>query len=226
MATDSFPQGLQLMPQLFDNFYTATWVLLTAPEKGARGREGNRAVVVASSNRREGASTVALNLAHAFSSSSMKSVVLVDGNLRDPALHEFFSRKREGGLTELVHGEIAFEQAVTEVKPRRLHFISSGRQVPNPIMLYEMPEFKRLLDQLRNIYDLIIFDSSPVIRYPETPMLASATDGLLLVLEAEGTRWEVAEAAKSALEIANVNILGAILNKREYVIPPAIYKLL
>ena len=122
MGPDLSSQGLQLMPRLFDNFYTATWVLLTAPEKAVKGREGNRAVVVSSSNRREGASTIALNLAHAFATSSVKSVVLVDGNLRDPALHEFFSRKREGGLTELVHGEIGFEQAVTEVKPKRLHF--------------------------------------------------------------------------------------------------------
>ena len=79
---------------------------------------------------------------------------------------------------------------------------------------------------MRNIYDLIIFDSSPIIHYPETPMLASATDGLFLVLEAENTRWEVAEAARTNLEMAHVNILGAILNKRDYFIPPSIYRLL
>jgi capsular exopolysaccharide synthesis family protein len=214
------------MPGLFDHFYRVTWDLLSVPKKTRKGRKGNCAMVVASCNRREGASTIALNIASAFSSSSMKSVVLIDGNLRNPVLHEYFGCDREYGLSELVMEEISLKAGVVEVRPERFYFIPAGRKVQNPILLFETPEFIRLLDELRDIHDLIIFDSAPLTQYPETPILASHVDGVVMVVEAEGTRWEVASAAKHNLETANANIFGAILNKREYYIPRAVYNLL
>ena len=220
-----FGGRLQLMPQLFDHFYRVTWDILSAPRKPRKGKKGNCAIVVSSCNRGEGASTVALNLATAFSSSSNKSTVLIDGNLRNPMLHKYFSTDRGRGLTELIQGEIGLAQAVAEVKAERFYFISAGREVQNPILLFETPQFQGVLDELRAIYDLILFDSAPVI-YPETPILASAADGVILVLESEATRWEVASAVKQNLETAHATVLGAILNKREYYIPPAIYHLL
>lgn len=222
----AFGSQLQLMPQLFDHFYRVTWDILSAPRKAKKGKKGNCAIVVSSCNRGEGASTIALNLATAFSSSSNKSTVLIDGNLRNPILHKYFSTDRARGLSELIQGEIGLTQAVAEVKADRFYFISAGREVPNPILLYETPQFAAVLEELRSIYDLIVFDSSPVIQYPETPILASGTDGVILVLESENTRWEVASAVKQNLETAHTAVLGAILNKREYYIPPAIYHLL
>ena len=221
-----FGTQIHLMPRLFDHFYRVTWDILSAPRKARKGKKGNCAIVVSSCSRGEGASTVALNLATAFSSSSNKSIVLIDGNLRNPILHKYFSIDRERGLTELIQGEIGLSQAVVEVKAERFYFISAGGEVPNPILLFETPQFSAVLDELRGIYDLILFDSSPVIQYPETPILASGTDGVILVLESESTRWEVASAVKQNLETAHTAVLGAILNKREYYIPPSIYDLL
>lgn len=221
---DASAPRLHLMPQLFDHFFRVMWDILVAPRE--KGKEGSCMLVVSSCNRGEGASTITLNLATAFSSSSLKSILLIDGNLRNPALHKCFPSERTPGLTELIQGEIGLEQAVVKVRPERFFFISAGREVQNPILLYETPQFANLLATLRELYDLVLFDSSPVIQYPETPILASGTDGVILVLESEGTRWEVASAAKHNLETAHVPVLGAILNKREYYIPPSIYSLL
>ncbi|MBA4417136.1 MAG: hypothetical protein C0392_04400 [Syntrophus sp. (in: bacteria)] len=222
-----FRPQLYLMPRLFDNYYRILWDFLASPQRNKKkGKKGGCAIAVASCNRGEGATTIALNLATAFSTNSTKNVLLVDGNLRDPVLHQHFSVSREDGLTELIHGEISLQDAVTEVAQKSFYFISAGRPIQNPIHSYESQDFVKLLDLLKSVYDLIIFDSSPIIRYPETPILGNVTDGMILVLQAESTRWEVAVSAKNNLETADVNVIGAILNKKEFFIPRWAYKLL
>jgi len=76
------------------------------------------------------------------------------------------------------------------------------------------------------MFSVIIFDSPPILGNPEVAIIANKLDGTILVLNADVTRWEVAKSVKNDLETANVKILGAILNKKEFVIPQAIYRLL
>jgi protein-tyrosine kinase len=215
-----------LMEDLSPHFYRVIWDILVVSKKMKKGRRGNFAISISSCNRGEGASTIALNLAVAFSANSLKRILLVDANLRHPVLHDYFGVGREGGLVELVNGEISLKDGVREIPEHAFDFLSAGFRIQNPVLLFEAPAFMDVVEQMRALYDLIIFDSSPVVPYPETPILGSATDGLILVVEAEHTRWEVGQAAKHDLEVANVNILGSILNKKEFFIPQLIYRML
>ena len=90
--------------------------------------------------------------------------------------------------------------------------------------LYESPKFPLIMQKLRERFDLTIFDSSSILDNPESLLLASRMDGVVLVVQAGKTRWEVAKSARRDLETASVNVLGAILNKQQFVIPQAIYK--
>jgi capsular exopolysaccharide synthesis family protein len=216
---------LCVVDRMFDTFYTAMRNLLADLKEKAPERTGPPALVFSACNRGDGASMAALNFSLAFAGNSMQRVVLVDGNLRNPVLHQHFRVGREKGVVELIRGEIKLQEALIELKPSRLSLITSGKPVEKPVVEFEASGFARLLAELRSLFDLIIFDSSPLIRYPETNVLASQLDGLTIVLQAESTKWEVAQAAKDGLERAGVNILGAILNKKQFFIPEKIYRL-
>jgi capsular exopolysaccharide synthesis family protein len=227
--------GLPLMWHLFDQFYRTILNLPFIQEKDSY------AIVVTAANGGEGTSTVALNMAYAYAYDSEKTALLIDGNLRMPVLHSHFGVPQEKGLTELVEGtaglnEVLVRVQLDETERRReeqtkatipgFHFIPAGHSIVNPIVLYQSPDFLAVLEQLRNTFSFIIIDTSPLIRYPETSVLAGKTDGAILVLQHEETNWEVAQVAKKYLQMTNSHIIGAIINKQQFFIPKQIYKYL
>ncbi|MCX5829972.1 MAG: CpsD/CapB family tyrosine-protein kinase [Deltaproteobacteria bacterium] len=226
---------LPLMWHLFDQFYRTILNLPSFQEKDSY------AIVVASANGGEGTSTVALNMTYAYAYDSTRNALLIDGNLRTPVLHSHFGVPREKGLTELVEGTAELHEVLVRVQLDEtersgegqtkatipgFHFIPAGHSVVNPIVLYQSPAFLALLEQLRNTFSFIIIDASPLIHYPETPVLAGKTDGAILVLQHEETSWEVAQVAQKYLQMTNARIIGAILNKRQFFIPKQIFKYL
>jgi capsular exopolysaccharide synthesis family protein len=231
---------------LYDHFFKTLWKLIIELDESKNNeskelitkksnskrtkirkeKKINHAIVFSGFRRGDGASTMSLNFANAFAEHSSNSVVLVDGNLRDPVLQNQFKLKKKKGLFDALQGNAGMQDIVSEIIPKKLFFISAGQQTKNPITLYESSKFVSLIKQLREKYDLVIFDSAPLLGNPESILLANKTDGLIMVLNAEVTRWEVAKSVKSDLEGSNVRILGAILNRKQFVIPQAIYKLL
>ena len=184
----------------------------------------NHAMVFSGFRQGDGASTMSLNFANAFAENSSNSVVLVDGNLRNPVLHYQFKIKKKKGLFDALQGNASIQDISTEIIPKKLFFIPAGQQTKNPITLFESSKYVNLIKQLREVYDLVIFDSAPLLGNPETILLANKMDGLIMVLNADVTRWEVAKSVKSDLEDSNVRILGAILNRKQFIIPQAVYK--
>jgi protein-tyrosine kinase len=216
---------LHVMKNMFDRFYTVVRNLLIGSAGKDQGDRALSSLVFSACNQGEGASTMALNFSLACAENSGQRIALVDANLRKPVLHKHFGVRREVGLVELVKGEATLREALVEIKSPEFCFVPSGKPVEKPIILFESSGFGALLDQLHNLFDLIIFDSSPLIRYPETNVLANKLDGLIMVLQAEGTKWEVAQVAKDGLVRARANVLGAILNKKQFFIPEKIYRL-
>jgi len=226
---------LPLMWHLFDQFYRTILNLPFFQEKDSH------VIVIASANGGEGTSTIAMNMTYAFAYDSTGNALLIDGNLRTPALHSHFGVPREKGLSELVEGTAELHEVLVRVQldeteksrkgePKAIipgfHFIPAGHSVVNPIVLYQSPAFLALLEQLRNTFSLIIIDASPLIHYPETSVLAGKTDGAILVIQHEETNWEVAQVAKKYLQMTDARLLGAILNKQQFFIPKQIYKYL
>ena len=141
-------------------------------------------------------------------------------------LHHQFAVRETRGLADLIEGNTAVEDAITEITFRRYYFLQAGQHVMNPVSLYESAKFVAVMQKLREQYDLIIFDCPSVLENAETAMLAGKMDGFVMVLRAEKTRWEVAGSAKRDLEGARGRILGAVINRQRLVIPEAIYRLL
>ena len=181
------------MTHLYGHFYKVLWKLLTkangdnhpgkqrerpvGERRPGRPKKAGLALVCAGCKDGDGASTMAFNFASAFAAYSSRKVVLVDGNMRDPVLHRQFSAKSPRGLSDVIRGTTPLEEAILEIEPNRFSFLQAGGRVKSPVALFESPEFSILVEELRDSYDLVIFDSAPLISYPETTLLASATNG-------------------------------------------------
>lgn len=241
-------ESLQLcnLKNMYDHFFKTLWKLkmeldeikkqdnkeqivkktVGRKPKIKKEKQINHSIVFSGFRKGDGASTMSLNFANAFAENSENSVLLIDGNLRDPILHNQFRLKKKKGLFDALQGSAGMQDIVNEIIPKKLFFIPAGQQTKNPITLFESSKFDAFLRQIREKYDLAIFDSAPLLGNPETTLLANKTDGLIMILNADVTRWEVAKSVKSDLESSNVRILGAILNRKQFIIPQSIYRFL
>jgi protein-tyrosine kinase len=210
------------MPHLYDRFFEVIWKLLLNMGESGSGRS----LVISGCASGAGTSTMAFNFASAFANNSSKKILLVDANARNPILHHKFSVHPGPGLTDLLMDRGTLGEAAVEVAPERFYFLQAGQRLNNPVNLYESSRFAAIMKEMRAMADLVIFDSPPVIGSPETTLLASHADGLIIVLQTDKTRWEVAQAARRDLEAAGIRMLGAVLNRKPRVIPEVIYKLL
>jgi len=185
-----------------------------------------RAVVLAGVEQGNGGSWMAVHCARVLAAQVSGSVCVVDGNLRTPALHQYFSVENHH------HG---FSDAIRESGPLRDY----ARQVPGVGNLWLMscgslagPGGQALLpsqalrsrvSELRAAFDYLIIDAPPLGLYDDAVALGQVTGGVALVIAESDTRKERARHAVQELAKANVRVLGAVLNKRTFPIPQKIY---
>ena len=174
----------------------------------------------------EGTTTVAYRFAEALAVEGGKRVLLVDANLRTPSLHERLQRPREAGLVEVLQQGLPPDEALPPAATPGLRLLTGGRRAETPALAFASPGLAPLVAWAKGAYDFVVLDTAPVGPYPETPGLCARLDAVVLVLEAERTRWEVARLAKARLEEAGGRLVGAILNKRRFHIPTHLYDLL
>jgi Mrp family chromosome partitioning ATPase len=88
------------------------------------------------------------------------------------------------------------------------------------------PKFEDIVKELREKFSLVLFDSPPLAESSDALIIVPVADGVIMVIEAEKTRWQVAESARERMAMQGANILGVILNRRRFHIPRFIYRLL
>ena len=171
-----------------------------------------------------GTSTTAVNLATSLADNARTSVLIVDANLRTPGLHRFFNTDSANGMSELldVRGEKNF--GFKKIGDNELYLFPCGIKRSKSDGYFESRRFDSFLDNVRNSFDYVIFDSAPVSGFPDAQTLCSKVDGVILVITYDKTRRQVAVRAKKELEDAGANILGVVINRRKYYIPDWIYR--
>ncbi|MGB7437309.1 MAG: CpsD/CapB family tyrosine-protein kinase [Candidatus Acidiferrum sp.] len=172
-----------------------------------------RRVVVTSSVPEEGKTFVVANLAQSFARQPECRVLLIDGDLRASRLHIAFGAPELPGLSDYLSGG-ADETQITQVGGEgNLCLIPGGRSVPNPSELLHCDRMKLLLDKMSHIFDWILVDSPPTLAVHDASVLADICDGVLFVVRAGSTEFEVAERASA--EFREKNLLGVVLNRVE-----------
>ncbi|WP_146817677.1 CpsD/CapB family tyrosine-protein kinase [Alkalibacillus haloalkaliphilus] len=171
-------------------------------------------MIVTSTTQSEGKSLTAANLAIAFAQQG-KKVLLVDADLRRPTVHYTFRISNTFGLSNLLVGDHTLEQLVHESKVDNLDLLTCGPIPPNPSELLASNRMRELIGIAKQSYDLVIFDTPPVLAVTDPQILANETDGALLVVRSKKTEKDAAKRAKELLEQANANLLGAVLNDKD-----------
>ena len=170
-------------------------------------------ILVTSSIKKEGKSTVASNLSFSFSQKEEK-VLLIDCDLRNPIIHEEFNLSNDKGLTDVLIDRNILEDTINKYS-ENLHILTSGTKVFNQSEILSSLALDSLLDELDKQYDRIIIDSPPLLAATDAQILSKKVGGTLLVILANNTKKDLVKNAKELLTKVNANILGAILNQKD-----------
>lgn len=167
-------------------------------------------ILVTSSEPAEGKSTTSGNLALAFAQDE-KKVILIDCDLRKPSLHKKFRISNNIGLSDVIIDRDKLNKCIQK-RTEYLDILTAGKIPPNPSEMLGSQAMSSLLDELSNVYDVIILDSPPVLAVADAQILSTKVDGTVLVVRAEKTKKDTVLAAKGVLDKVNANILGTVLN--------------
>ena len=171
----------------------------------------SKAFVVTSSVPNEGKSTTAVNVALALAQAGSR-VLLVDADLRRPQVGALLGLESNVGLTTLLVGSVGIDDAVQRHTQSGLHVLTSGAKPPNPAELLQSHAMTDLIGQLRERYDVIIFDTPPLLPVTDAAVVAAQTDGAILVVRYGKTTKEQAGGAVERLHSVDARPLGVVLN--------------
>lgn len=171
--------------------------------------DNSKIVMVASAAPSEGKTLTATNLALTFSESYRRRVLLIDADLRRPALHQSFQVPNVVGLRDALKAEIDQQPRTIEVTPQ-LSLLTAGRPDPDPMSGLTSDRMRRIIEEAAANFDWVIIDTPPVGLLPDANLLAGMVDLALLVIRANTTPHELITRAVDAL--GRNRILGVVLN--------------
>ncbi|MEO8791414.1 MAG: polysaccharide biosynthesis tyrosine autokinase [Chthoniobacteraceae bacterium] len=170
-----------------------------------------KTLIVTSAIPNEGKSTITSNLAITMSAAGAR-VLLVDADLRRGDIAALFELDGRQGLSNILRGEVEWKSCIQKGRKDNLHIIPRGPTTNQSGELLLLPIVPKLLDQWKAAYDLVIFNTAPILATDDTPTLAPNFDGTLMVIRASFTSARLTRTALDALYQRQVNVLGLILN--------------
>jgi capsular exopolysaccharide synthesis family protein len=171
-----------------------------------------RVVLVTSTGPEEGKSTVVANLGVSLAQSGRRTL-LIDTDLRRPALHGLLDLPRGRGLADALAGDAELADAIRPTRVDRLDVLVCGTLPANPAELIESARLQEMIAGLRNGYDYVLLDSPPAGGLVDASLLSSIADGVLFVVEPRRFDWRVLRGALRQLDRAGARIYGVVINK-------------
>ena len=169
-------------------------------------------ILVTSSIPTEGKSSIAVNLALTMARNGQK-ILLIDADYPRASLRKILEVENHRGLTEVLTGEVSLEEAVHQVGVDGCHLLTSGQRPANPLTLLDSQRMVDFIRETSQKYDLMIFDTPPVLHHNATLALAARTDRTLFVISANQGSRKVISKALEILTSAKVKLVGAALNR-------------
>jgi capsular exopolysaccharide synthesis family protein len=170
-----------------------------------------RVITITSALPNEGKTTTACNVAITLAQSGAR-VILVEGDLRKPAVGKYLGISNAAGLTNVLAGQHELRDVIVGYQRDTLAVLPSGPTPPNPSEMLGSQQMRHLLTSLANHYDLVIIDAPPLLPVTDAAVLSAASDGAILVIRHGKSRREEVERALQALTSVNAKVLGTVLN--------------
>lgn len=174
-----------------------------------------KTILITSSQPSEGKSTTSMAIATGIARLGRR-VVLLDVDLRRPALHRFLSgadAQNNQGMSTLLTSQGTIEQVLRDTDVETLKVITSGPIPPSPTELLSSNRMQMLLDELGSQFDLVIVDSPPVLGLADAPLMAALVEGVVLVIQSDRSRRGSLKASLRRLRSMRTTVLGAVLTK-------------
>lgn len=173
-----------------------------------------KTILFTSAAKEEGKSTTSCNMAIVFAEAG-KRVLLVDADMRRPTLHHTFQQANKVGLSNLLLKKGRLQDSVKRSGVVGLDLLLCGQIPPNPAELLSSPVLDSLLEEMKEKYDLIIFDSPPLLSVTDSKILANKCDATVLVVNTGRSEKESVTKARDALVTSKAFIMGVVMNNYE-----------
>lgn len=174
-----------------------------------------KTILVTSSQPSEGKSTTSLAVARGIARLGRK-VVLLDGDLRRPALHRaipMLGADNSIGVSSILTAQSSIEEALRDTDVEHLKVITSGPIPPSPTELLSSGRMNQLVEHLSAEFDLVVLDSPPVLGLADAPLMAALVDGVVLVIQSDRNRRGSLKASLRRLRRMRTSILGGVITK-------------
>ena len=169
-------------------------------------------IMITSTVPGEGKSMTAFNLAVAMALDGRR-VILVDADLRRPTVHKISGLERRPGLTNVLVGELALDEALQDTHVRNLRVLTAGPLPPNPAEILNSQAMRNLHTAVRERADVIIYDTPPCLATADAQVLSADVDGVLYVAQFGETKKSAMRRSAELLNQAHARILGVVFNK-------------
>lgn len=169
-----------------------------------------RTIVLTSPGPGEGKSITCANLGVVLAQAG-KNTLIVDCDVRKPAMHKIFGWRNVKGLADVLGEELTLHEAWQEPLDN-LKVIPAGLVPFNPAELLSSERFAEFLNRVGAEFDYVLIDSSPVRLVSDSLILASQVDGVLLIFDAQHTRKGAVRQSIRSLEAVEANVLGTVMN--------------
>ena len=171
-------------------------------------------ILFTSSKQNEGKSTIIANLAYSFSKLENVKILLMDLDLRNPAVHKMFEVSNTYGLMDNLKNDRPLEKCI-HIIDKNIHALPTGPMPPNPTEVLSSKKMANFLKNIKAHYDYIFIDAPPVGVVSDAIIISKNIDGVMFVVGANETDLSHAQVAVENLRKADANIIGSVLNKYE-----------
>ena len=173
-----------------------------------------RSFSVTSTRPAEGKSTTSLALATMLARSG-KRVILIDGDMRSPSVHQLGNVDHEHGVSNFLAGDDEYRSSIFRMEDLGLDAMTAGPIPPNAAELLTGDRMRQLIKLLHQDYDHVIVDSPPVMGLADAPLIAGHVEGVIYAVESHGIKSTQVKTALNRLQAAHTRVFGAVLTKFE-----------
>jgi capsular exopolysaccharide synthesis family protein len=177
----------------------------------ANGGKRGGAFAVCSGGVGEGKSTTLFNLAYVCAHMGDR-VLVVDSDMRRPVQHTILGVSNREGLVNVLMRDVPIEDAIQTTSHENLHFLPSGRLPSHSVGMLDTQRVRDLIKNLKARYDIVLFDSPPIMGVSDSSIIASEVDGVLLVVQYRKYPRQMSSRAKRLVENVGGKVLGVVLN--------------